>query len=92
MTDTPDDQWLDVNIPPIDQEPPRRNGYDNVRFWFTQFRDIELSTTPAYIVDQIIPRLGVVVGLGQAQMRQNLLDLRYRDARRSRVGMSRAPR
>jgi hypothetical protein len=65
MTDTPDDLWFDSNIPPIDQELPRRNGRDNVRFRFTQFRDIQPSTAPAYVVDKLIPRLGVVVVWGK---------------------------
>jgi hypothetical protein len=36
----------------------------DVRFKFTQFADIELDTAPPYLVDGILPRIGVVVVWG----------------------------
>ena len=45
------------------------NGVDpsgsNIRFQFTQFRDIKLDTAPAYVVGGMIPRLGIVVVWGK---------------------------
>ena len=41
--------------------PPR----ENIRFQFSPFRDIKLSTAPPYIVRGMIPRLGVVVVWGK---------------------------
>jgi RecA-family ATPase len=41
------------------------NGAANIRFKFTQFRDIKIGTAPAYVVDGMIPRLGVVVLWGR---------------------------
>jgi hypothetical protein len=40
------------------------NGYAPSRFKFAQFREILLGTAPAYVVDKMIPRLGVVVVWG----------------------------
>jgi hypothetical protein len=44
----------------------RTNGFDDdVRFRFTRFRDLELDTAPAYTVDEMIPRVGVVIVWGK---------------------------
>jgi hypothetical protein len=44
---------------------PTPGGEKPIRFKFTQFRDIKLDTAPAYIVDQMLPRVGVVVVWGK---------------------------
>jgi AAA domain len=37
------------------------NGAADIRFQFTQFRDIKIGTKPPYTIDEILPRIGVVV-------------------------------
>jgi hypothetical protein len=51
------------NLESEDEQP--LNGHAKIRFWFTQFRDIQPSTAPTYVVDKIIPRLGIVVVWGK---------------------------
>jgi hypothetical protein len=73
-----DDIWFDPNaarpiLPPpypeAEQAKRRSNGQahpgGDIRFRFKQFREIQPSTAPAYVVDKIIPRLGVVVIWGK---------------------------
>jgi hypothetical protein len=44
---------------------PNGGANSGIRFLFKRFRDIQLSKAPAYVVDQIIPRLGVTVVWGR---------------------------
>lgn len=50
------------------------SGGKPIRFQFTAFRDIKLSTAPIYVVDKMLPRVGVAVVWGRPKC-EDFLDL-----------------
>jgi hypothetical protein len=72
------------------------NGVDpsgsNIRFQFTQFRDIKLDTAPAYVVGGMIPRLGIVVVWGKPKCGKTFWVFDVGDARFARLDISRPTR
>jgi len=76
MTDTADpmafsdDEAADEGLRQRTRRRHQRNGYDaedaqTIRFQFDQFSDIKIDAAPPYLIDQMIPRVGVVVVWGK---------------------------
>jgi hypothetical protein len=62
MTDWAEDPFADDAA----QHSRQANGFDDdIRFQFTQFREVNFAMAPPYTVCEMIPRLGVVVPWGK---------------------------
>ena len=59
------EDWLDEDIPPIDDGPAGRNGKSRPsQFTLVRFCDIQLGKEPPYLVRGLIPREGLTVVWG----------------------------